>query len=146
MGNIANQLAFYWCNNQQSVQVLWNTDEPQAQNSAVMQGKIGKVLLQHNSVCPHTSHKTCDILTSLPFTVLPHPPCSPDLAPYDYVLFENIKNAHYAVSDFNLKKHSRQPSRSGITTHCKAIQMLPKRWQKNGWASNCFVFSLNIIQ
>ena len=41
-----------------------------------------------------TSHKTYEALISLGFTVLPHPPCSPNLASSDYTLF-NINDAVY---------------------------------------------------
>jgi len=47
-------------------------------------------LLQHNAR-PHTSAATRDAIQRLDFSVLPHPPYSPDLAPSDFHLFPKLK-------------------------------------------------------
>jgi len=49
------------------------------------------VLLQQDGVRPHTIAATTDAIAHLGFTVLPHPACSPDLAPSDFHLFPNLK-------------------------------------------------------
>ncbi|XKL68404.1 hypothetical protein PGB90_003895 [Kerria lacca] len=60
-------------------------------------------LLQHDNARPHTRARTIEVLSSLGFTVLPHPPYSPDLAPSDYYLFrhlkKHIKGIRYASDD-----------------------------------------------
>jgi transposase len=48
-------------------------------------------LLQHDNARPHTSLKTVEHIVSLCWTVVPHPPYSPDLAPSDFHLFEPMK-------------------------------------------------------
>jgi len=49
------------------------------------------LLLQHDNARPHTSLKTVEHAASLVWTVLPHPPRSPDLVPSDFQLFRLIK-------------------------------------------------------
>jgi len=48
-------------------------------------------LLHHDNARPHCSAQTQDAMTSLKFTVVPHPPYSPDLAPSDFWLFPKLK-------------------------------------------------------
>jgi histone-lysine N-methyltransferase SETMAR len=50
---------------------------------------VTEVLLHHNSAGPHTR----EAITKLQWTVLPHPPYSPDLVPSDYHLFSPLKDA-----------------------------------------------------
>lgn len=49
--------------------------------------------LLHDNATPHTAKKTKRKLQSLGWTVLPHPPYSPDLAPTDFKLFRSLANA-----------------------------------------------------
>jgi len=49
------------------------------------------LLLHHDNTRPHCSAQTQDAMTSLKFTVVPHPPYSPDLAPSDFWLFPKLK-------------------------------------------------------
>jgi histone-lysine N-methyltransferase SETMAR len=50
---------------------------------------------------PHCSAQTQDAMTSLKFTVVPHPPYSPGLAPSDFLLFprlkEMLKGQHFSL-------------------------------------------------
>jgi histone-lysine N-methyltransferase SETMAR len=54
---------------------------------------VTKVLLHHENARRHTSLHTREAITKLQWTVLPHPPYNPDLAPYDYHLFSPLKDA-----------------------------------------------------
>lgn len=55
-------------------------------------GKLARgVLLQQDNARPHTSAQTMAVIRELGFTVLPHPPYFPDLAPSDYWLFGEMK-------------------------------------------------------
>lgn len=51
------------------------------------------LLLLHDNARPHTSLETREAITKLGWTVLPHPPYSPDLAPSDFHLFGPLKHA-----------------------------------------------------
>ena len=53
----------------------------------------GGMLIQHDSARPHTSQRTQEAITKFGWTVLPHPPHSPDLAPSDFHLFGLLKYA-----------------------------------------------------
>jgi histone-lysine N-methyltransferase SETMAR len=52
-----------------------------------------EMLLQHDDARPHTSLRAREHITKMGWTVLPHPPYSPDLAPSDFHLFGSLKNA-----------------------------------------------------
>jgi histone-lysine N-methyltransferase SETMAR len=56
---------------------------------------VTKVLLHHDNARPHTGLLTREAITKLQWTVLPHPPYSPDLASSDYCLFSPLKDAIY---------------------------------------------------
>ena len=49
------------------------------------------ILLQHDNATPHTSQKTKAVINKIGFELMPHPPYSPDLAPSDYWLFEEMR-------------------------------------------------------
>ena len=57
----------------------------------VRNGVRNGTLLQHDNARPHTSAATRDVIQRLGFSVLPHPPYSPDLAPSDFHLFPKLK-------------------------------------------------------
>jgi histone-lysine N-methyltransferase SETMAR len=50
-----------------------------------------KVFLMHDNAHPHSSKRARAQLDVLGYTVLPHPPYTPDLAPSDYALFDKMK-------------------------------------------------------
>ena len=49
------------------------------------------VMLQHDNARPHTAPSTIATIQDLSFECLPHPPCSPDLAPSDFHVFGPLK-------------------------------------------------------
>jgi histone-lysine N-methyltransferase SETMAR len=51
------------------------------------------MLLPHDNACPHTSLRTREHINKMGWTVLPHTPYSPDLAPSDFPLFGSLKYA-----------------------------------------------------
>ena len=51
------------------------------------------VLMQHDNAWPHTACATAATMEDMHFQCLPHPPCSPDLAPSDYHIFGPLKEA-----------------------------------------------------
>jgi len=53
----------------------------------------GDMLIQHDNARPHTSLRTQEAIAKFGWTVLPHSPYSPDLAPSDFHLFGPLKVA-----------------------------------------------------
>jgi len=66
-------------------------------------GIRNETLLQHDNARPHTSAATRDVIQCLDFSVLPHPPYSPDLTPSDFHLFpklkEHLKGQHFSCDE-----------------------------------------------
>jgi transposase len=48
-------------------------------------------LLRHDNAPAHTSLKTTEFLTNNNMVIVPHPPHSPHLAPFDFALFPKLK-------------------------------------------------------
>ena len=57
-----------------------------------LRGKQDKVYFLHDNARPHIAKSTRKKLLELGWTVLSHPPYSPDLAPTDYKLFRSLEN------------------------------------------------------
>ena len=104
----------------------------QQRRRRLLHGGNHNVHYLHDNARPHTAAKTKDKLNALGFTVLPHPPYSPDLSPPDYYLFSPMKCAlrgkNYAgVNDINedllhwFDKKPRDFFQNGIRS-------LPGRW------------------
>ena len=49
-----------------------------------------KVILQHDNARPHVAKPVKNYLETLKWEVLPHPPYSPDIAPFYYYLFRSM--------------------------------------------------------
>jgi len=58
----------------------------------------GDMLIQHDNARPHTSLRTQEAIAKFGWTVLPHPPYSPDLAPSDFHLFGPLKDTLHGTS------------------------------------------------
>ena len=50
------------------------------------------MILHHDNARPHTAQATTAEIAAKGWTVLPHPPYSPDLAPSDFFLFGPLKD------------------------------------------------------
>jgi len=92
-------------------------------------------LLHHDNARPHCSAQTQDAMTSLKFTVVPHPPYSPVLAPSDFLLSpklkETLKVQHF-LSDAEVeaavcKWISSQPETFFMDRKNKWIERLKKK-------------------
>jgi histone-lysine N-methyltransferase SETMAR len=97
-------------------------------------GAQWKVMLLHDNARPHVAKKVKSQLASFGWTVLSHPPYSPDLAPSDYHLFSAMQNTFKDIMFDNrdeveivikkfIKDHKAPFWREGI-------EKLPERWRK----------------
>jgi transposase len=93
---------------------------------------VTKMLIHHDHVRPHASLHTREAITKLQWTVLPHPPYSPDLAPSDYHLFSPLKDAisekkceDYEEVISEVKRWLRQ---SPAEWYREGTQALTSRW------------------
>ena len=72
--------------------------------------KIDQVLLLllRDNTRQHTNPRTREAITTIGWTVLPHPPYSPDLAPSDYHILGPVKDAlgGQPLADNGEMKHS----------------------------------------
>ncbi|XP_023714240.1 histone-lysine N-methyltransferase SETMAR-like [Cryptotermes secundus] len=97
-------------------------------------GKWGRgILLQHDNAWPHGSRQTIATLGALGYTVLPHPPYLPNLAPSDYALFDERKDIMRGKSftsnelQADVQKWRRDTSKEGFAVQ---IRKLLERWQR----------------
>jgi histone-lysine N-methyltransferase SETMAR len=89
------------------------------------------VLLQHDNARPHTARATAKKITDLRLECLPHPACSPDLAPSDYRVFGPLKEAFGGKkfsTDDDIKEAVYRWLRSQRSFFSRGIQALVKRW------------------
>jgi histone-lysine N-methyltransferase SETMAR len=95
---------------------------------------VTKALLRHNNARPHTSLHTQETITKFQWTVLPHPPYSPDLAPSDYHLFSPLKNAirgnKFEDDEDVISKEKRWLRQRPAEWYREGIQALTCRWRK----------------
>ena len=92
----------------------------------------------------------CFAMTSLKFTVVPHPPYSPDLAPSDFWLFPNLKETlkgQHSLSDAEVEEAVRKwisskPETFFINGMEKWIEGVKKCMAINGDYVEKYVFSV----
>ena len=88
----------------------------------------------HDNARPHAALITQRKLAELEFTILPHPPYSPDLSPSDYYLFSPLK-CSLKGRDFNTKEEVDLAINQWVDAKPtdffrKGIHSLPGRWQQ----------------
>ena len=88
----------------------------------------------HDNARPHTARITQEKLRDMGFTVLPHPPYSPDLAPSDYYLFSSMK-AGLKGGNFNSANEVNNAIQRWMDDKPqeffrKGIHLLTDRWTK----------------
>ncbi|CAO4360666.1 unnamed protein product [Caenorhabditis nigoni] len=92
-----------------------------------------RIYYLHDNARPHVAKTTKSLLTSFGWTVLAHPPYSPDLAPSDYHLFSDMQRS-LEGTDFK----TRDEVEKWMTTYFASkpaefwragIQSLQNRWQ-----------------
>uniref|UniRef100_A0A1I7TGJ6 Mariner Mos1 transposase n=1 Tax=Caenorhabditis tropicalis TaxID=1561998 RepID=A0A1I7TGJ6_9PELO len=101
---------------------------------ASSRGEKARVFFQHDNARPHVAKVTNAKLMSFGWTVLPHPPYSPDLAPSDYWLFSSLQH-HLDGKDFKSKGDIEKElisffASKDATFWRNGINKLPERWQK----------------
>ena len=97
-------------------------------------GKNAHIYFQHDNARPHVARKTKVELAGYGWTILPHPPYSPDLAPSDYYLFSDMQR-HLGDTKFQ----SRSEVKTWLTSYFnskspefwqRGIHKLPELWRK----------------
>lgn len=93
-----------------------------------------KVILLHDNARPHVAKVVKKTLEALQWDVLPHPPCSPDIAPSDYHLFRSMAHG-LAEQHFHSYEDAKKWIDSWIASKDEqffrdGIRKLPGRWEK----------------
>jgi len=99
-----------------------------------LRGKQARVYFLHDNARPHIAKSTRQKLLELGWTVLPHPPYSPDVAPTDYYLFRSLNN-HLSEKKFDDEDDLKLDlttffSQKSTEFYERGILSLPKRWQQ----------------
>jgi histone-lysine N-methyltransferase SETMAR len=95
---------------------------------------VTNVLLHCDHARPHTSLHTREAIKKLQWTVLPHPPYSPDLARSDYHLFSPLKDAirgkNFEDGEEIISEVKRWLRQRPAEWYREGIQTLTSRWRK----------------
>ncbi|PNF17980.1 hypothetical protein B7P43_G17450 [Cryptotermes secundus] len=90
--------------------------------------------LQHDNARPHTSLANTAHIAKFGWTVLPHPPYSPNLAPSDFHLFgpmkDGLRGQHFPDNDAVIVAVRKWLASAGADFNGRGIQALVHRWQK----------------
>lgn len=94
----------------------------------------GDVLIQHDNARPHTSLRTSEHIAKQGWTVLPHPPYSPDLAPSDFHLFgalkDGIRGRHFENNEEVIRAVKKWLRDQNKDWYRQGIHALVSRWRK----------------
>jgi len=104
-----------------------------ARISRVRPEKKTTFLLQHDNARPHTILKTVEHIANLGWTVLPHPPYSPDLAPSDSHLFELMKDGlrgRFPSNNAVVQAVQQWATSAGADFYECSMQALVHSWRK----------------
>jgi len=105
-----------------------------ARISTVRPEKKTTFLLQHNIARPHTSLKTVEHIISLGWTVITHPPYSPDLAFSDFHLFgpmkDGVRGQHFHSYNAIVRAVKQWATSAGADFYKHSMQALVYRWRK----------------
>ncbi|EFO84462.1 hypothetical protein CRE_18120 [Caenorhabditis remanei] len=101
---------------------------------ASSRGEKARVFFQHDNARPHVSKVTNAKLMSFGWTVLPHPPYSPDLTPSDYWLFSHLQHQlegqNFKTKDDIKKELTSYFAERPAEFWQEGIKKLPGRWQQ----------------
>ena len=90
--------------------------------------------LQHDNARPHTSLKTTECVAKFGWTVLSHPPYSPDLAPSDFHLFgalkDGLRGQHFPDNNVVIADVKKWTTSAGTDFYERGIKALVHRWRK----------------
>jgi histone-lysine N-methyltransferase SETMAR len=93
-----------------------------------------EMLLKLDNAHPHTSLRTREHITKMGWTVLPHPPYSPNLAPSDFHLFGSLKDAlrgtHFEDDNSEIEAVRKWLRRQDKSWYRQGIFALFPRWRK----------------
>ncbi len=81
--------------------------------------------LLHDNAPIHTANATQQTIQQIGFTILPHPPYSPDLAPSDYYLFRHLKK--------HLRGHHFQNTQQLSDTVTEFLTSRPQAFYQEGF-------------
>jgi histone-lysine N-methyltransferase SETMAR len=106
----------------------------QQKRRRLLGGGFQQIHYLHDNARPHTAAKSVQKLADIGFTVLPHPPYSPDLAPSDFYLFSPLKSA-LRGKIFNGVEEIQEVVDAWLDNKPRnffadGIRKLPDRWRK----------------
>ena len=98
-----------------------------------LKARISRVR-QHDNARSHTSLKTVEHIANLGWTVLPHPPYSPDLVPSDFHVFgpmkDGLRGQHFPSSNAIVRAVKQWATSAGADFYKCGMQVLVHRWRK----------------
>ena len=93
-----------------------------------------KVLFHHDNAPAHSSRDVAAKFQELRYELLPHPPYSPDLAPYDFFLFPNMKTwlggKKFSSNEEVIAETEAYFAEFEKSYFLEGLRKWPKRWEK----------------
>jgi histone-lysine N-methyltransferase SETMAR len=106
----------------------------QQKRRRLLGGGYHQIHYLHDNARPHTAAKSVQKLRDIGFSVLPHPPYSPDLAPSDFYLFSALKSAirgrNYSSAEEIQEVLDAWIESKPRNFFADGIRKLPGRWEK----------------
>jgi transposase len=106
----------------------------QVKRRLLLGGGYQKFHYLHDNAMPHSAAKSIEKLHDIGFTILPHPPYSPDLAPSDFYLFSPMKSAlhgkNYSSAEEIQTALEELISSKPRQFFSDGVRKLPDRWQR----------------
>jgi hypothetical protein len=92
------------------------------------------ILLQHDKARPHTSQATVEANEKFDLTIVPHPPCSPHLAPSDFHILTKMKEdlcgCLYDSNEEDERIVRTWMKKQGVEFFCDGFHKLVHCWKK----------------
>lgn len=92
--------------------------------------QAGDWFLHHDNAPAHTALRVTHYLTSQGWSVVPHPPYSPDLAPCDFFLFPRMKKSLKGKRFDDVEAVKRASQRALDSINVEEFQNCFKHWEK----------------
>ena len=106
--------------------------------------RSGEWFLHQDNAPAHTALSVTGYLASLGWTIIPHPPYSPDLAPCDFFLFPTMKKTLKGKRFATVEEVKTASQEALNNIKLQQFQRCFTQWEKILKGIKCFLFEIKI--